>query len=416
MNPKYLLTICITACAILLESATAFACTSVIVSGRVTPDGRPYIFKNRDTGDQNNLVVCVQGKKYRYIAITAQKDTLTHDIWSGHNETGFAIANTAAYNLNGKPKEGETIEERDGTLMRMALETCATLKDFENMIDSLRRHGGPLCVNSNFAVLDAQGGVAYYETGNNGYVKFDANDPMQAPYGYLVRTNHAMTGDRALDKGTERYLAISDYMMRTAFEGSLDFEPIIRNVTRHLTHGLTRQNLWDYAPADDTQPVFFPFRDFIPRNMTASAQLIQGVKKGENPLLTIAWTIAGSPLTTVAIPLWLTPKNELPQVVTRNADSRSTLVDAGMLLKQQLFPRQRGNKGDYINLARLINRSGTGILQQLQPVEAEIFRHAKEAITTLRKNGKAGHESTLFYQWVDQYIREQYQARFGLTL
>ena len=68
MNPKHLLTICITACAILLESATAFACTSVIVSGRVTPDGRPYIFKNRDTGDQNNLVVCVQGKKYRSIS------------------------------------------------------------------------------------------------------------------------------------------------------------------------------------------------------------------------------------------------------------------------------------------------------------------------------------------------------------
>ena len=78
--------------------------------------------------------------------------------------------------------------------------------------------------NSNFAVLDAQGGVAYYETGNNGYVKFDANDPIQAPYGFIVRTNHGMSGDRSLDQGIERYLAIQDYMTRAGFENK-DTDP-----------------------------------------------------------------------------------------------------------------------------------------------------------------------------------------------
>ena len=43
------------------------ACTSVIVSGKVTPDGRPYIFKNRDTPNQDNLVVSVQGRIYRFL-------------------------------------------------------------------------------------------------------------------------------------------------------------------------------------------------------------------------------------------------------------------------------------------------------------------------------------------------------------
>lgn len=395
------------------------ACTSVIVSGKVSPDGRPYIFKNRDTPDVDNLVVSVQGKTYRFIAIVGRRDSLNYGVWSGHNEAGFAIANTAAYNLNGKPQPGKPRpngDERDGNLMYKALESCRTLADFEHLLDSIKQAKGTLHSNSNFAVLDAEGGVAYYETGNAGYVKFDANDPLVAPNGYLVRTNHGMTGDRTMDQGIERYLAISDYMTRASFEDNLGFEPIIRKVTRTLTHGLTRQNLWDFAPQDDSQPVYFPFRDFIPRYLTASAQLIQGVREGEDPSLTIAWTIPGSSLTTVAIPLWITPKGDLPQVITRNKEGHATLVDAGLELKKQLFPIDRGNGHDYINLARLINHAGTGILQQIEPVESEIFRRAQSVIETIRKNNRAGKETPEFYQWVDQYLREQYSERFNVIL
>ena len=200
------------------------------------------------------------------------------------------------------------------------------------------------------------------------------------------------------------------------FEGNLGFEPVIRKVTRTLTHGLTHLNLWDFAPQDDSQPVYFPFRDFIPRWHTASAQVIQGVKKGENPSLTIAWTIPGSTLTTVAIPLWITPKGELPKVVTRNNEGHATLVDAGFILKKQLFPIERGNGADYINLSRLINHAGTGILQQIEPVETEIFRKAQSVIKTIRRNNCTGKETTEFYQWIDQYIKEQYQQRFGIVI
>lgn len=410
----------------LLPIVNAEACTSVIVSGKVTPDGRPYIFKNRDTGDTDNLTVLVQGSRYRYIAIVSARDTLNRGVWSGHNEAGFAIANTAAYNLNGRPEERQRQtpgdqqrpagpRENDASIMRKALETCATLSDFEHFLDSLKERG-PIPTNSNFAALDAQGNVAYYETGHKGYVKFDANDPIQAPYGYLVRTNHGMSGDRSQDKGIERYLAISDYMTHAGFEGNLGFEPVIRKVTRTLTHGLTHLNLWDFAPKDNSQSVFFPFRDFIPRYETASAHLIQGVKADEDPLLTVSWIIPGSTLTTVAIPVWITQKGELPAVITRNAKGRSTLVDAGFSLKKQLFPLERGNGRDYINIARLINHSGTGILQQIEPIEDEIFRHAAPVLKTLRQNGKAGKETAEFYQWVDQYVWEQYQARFNIEL
>jgi hypothetical protein len=412
---KHLAITCLLISAALLGGAAhSNACTSIIVSGKVTPDGRPYIFKNRDTHDLDNLAIQIQGPRYRFIGIVATKDTLYKSVWSGHNEVGFAIANTAAYNLNGKPEPGKPRpqgDDNDGTLMRKALGTCRTLGDFEHLLDSIKAQG-PIPSNSNFAVLDAEGGVAYYETGNKGYVKYDANDPLVAPYGFIVRTNHGMSGERSLDQGVERYLAISDYATRAAFANDLGFENIIRKVTRNLKHGLTQIDLHDFQPQDDSQPVYFPFRDFIPRYLTASAQLIQGVKENESPLLTTAWTIVGSPLTTVAIPLWITTDGKLPNVVThQKPGQQAPLVTVSFELKQQLFPIERGNGQDYINLARLINRSGTGIIQQIEPIETEIFYRSR----AIRQSNTPNKDISEFYRWVEQYVREQYSQRFSIT-
>lgn len=412
---KHLAITCLLVSAALLGGAAhSNACTSIIVSGKVTPDGRPYIFKNRDTHDLDNLAIQIQGPRYRFIGIVATKDTLYKSVWSGHNEVGFAIANTAAYNLNGKPEPGKPRpqgDDNDGTLMRKALGTCRTLGDFEHLLDSIKAQG-PIPSNSNFAVLDAEGGVAYYETGNKGYVKYDANDPLVAPYGFIVRTNHGMSGERSLDQGVERYLAISDYATRAAFVNDLGFENIIRKVTRNLKHGLTQIDLHDFQPQDDSQPVYFPFRDFIPRYLTASAQLIQGVKENESPLLTTAWTIVGSPLTTVAIPLWITTDGKLPNVVThQKPGQQAPLVTASFELKRQLFPIERGNGQDYINLARLINRSGTGIIQQIEPIETEIFYRSG----AIRQSNTPNKDISEFYRWVEQYVREQYSQRFSIT-
>ena len=410
---KHLAITCLLVSAALLGGAAhSNACTSIIVSGKVTPDGRPYIFKNRDTHDLDNLAIQIQGPRYRFIGIVATKDTLYKSVWSGHNEVGFAIANTAAYNLNGKPEPGKPRpqgDDNDGTLMRKALGTCRTLGDFEHLLDSIKAQG-PIPSNSNFAVLDVEGGVAYYETGNKGYVKYDANDPLVAPYGFIVRTNHGMSGERSLDQGVERYLAISDYATRAAFANDLGFENIIRKVTRNLKHGLTQIDLHDFQPQDDSQPVYFPFRDFIPRYLTASAQLIQGVKENESPLLTTAWTIVGSPLTTVAIPLWITTDGKLPNVVThQKPGQQAPLVTASFELKRQLFPIERGNGQDYINLARLINRSGTGIIQQIEPIETEIFYRSR----AIRQSNTPNKDISEFYRWVEQYVREQYCQRFS---
>ena len=382
----------------------ALACTSFIVSGKATKDGRPFIFKNRDTGDQNNVVVDVQGERYRYMGLAASWDKKPVEIWGGHNEAGFAIINTAAYNMNGC--EGRDTDN-DGKLMRRALEVCRTLADFEHLLDTLSR---PLDLNSNFGVLDSEGGCAYYETGNYSYVKFDANDPQEAPDGYLVRTNHGMTGCRDIDRGVERYMAISDFMAEAHRKGNFDCEFLIANVPRYRTHGLTKQNLYDQLPKDENDTRFVHFLEFIPRYITSSALLVQGVKPGETSSHTISWTNIGWPCASVAIPLVLEEGVPLPSIVQRGENDKSWLCNKSIEQKKKVFSLKRGNVRDYIDLSKLVNAAGTGIVQRIMPLERDVFSHARETLKKVRK-GKDGPQALrTYYEWVDEYLMEHYPS------
>ena len=52
---------------LLLE--VAFCCTTAIVSGKYTVDGRPLLFKNRDTGFAQNKLMYLTDGKYDYTGI-----------------------------------------------------------------------------------------------------------------------------------------------------------------------------------------------------------------------------------------------------------------------------------------------------------------------------------------------------------
>ena len=384
-----------------LAAGKTLACTSFIVSGKATKDGRPLIFKNRDTGDANNVVVVVQGERYRYMGIAASWDKKPVDIWGGHNEAGFAIINTAAYNMNGC--EGKDTDN-DGRVMRRALEVCRTLADFEHLLDTLPL---PLGLNSNFGVLDGEGGCAYYETGDYKYVKFDANDPQKAPDGYLVRTNHGMTGCRDIDRGVERFMAITDFMTEAHRKENIDCEYLIANVPRYLTHGLTKQNLYEQLPKDENDTRFIHFSEFIPRYITSSALLVQGVKPGETTSHTVSWTNIGWPCASVAIPLVLEEGVPLPSSVQRGENDKSWLCNKSIEQKKKVFSLKRGNVRDYIDLSKLVNAAGTGIVQQIMPLEREVLNHGRDALKNMRK-GKGAQALRKYYEWVDEYVKEHY--------
>ena len=386
----------------LLVPSMSTACTSFIVSGRVTKDGRPMIFKNRDTGDQNNVVVVEQGELYRYMGIAASWDKKPISIWGGHNEVGFAIINTAAYNLNGC-KGNDT--DHDGIVMRRALEVCRTLADFEHLLDTLPK---PMDVNSNFGVLDAEGGCAYYETGDSSYIKFDANDPTEAPDGYLVRTNHGLSGCRDIDSGVERFMAISDFMAEANREGHIECQYLLTHVPRYLTHGLTKENLCEDLPADENDVRMISFIDFIPRYISSSCLLVQGVAKGEPANHTIGWTNIGWPCASVAIPLLIEPDVSLPTIVQRGEKDKAWLCTKSIEQKQKVFSLKRGNTRNYIDLSKLINASGTGILQRTEQLEKEVLLRGVRVVEKVRKGKSVSETLHDYYHWVDEYIKAHY--------
>ena len=383
------------------------ACTSVIVSGRVTNDGRPMIFKHRDSSKLHNMMIVVQGQRYRYLGLVNAEDTTPVDVWGGHNEAGFGIINTAAYNMNGD--SGDT--DGDGIFIRKALELCASLADFECLLDTVKK---PREINSNFAVLDAQGGCAYYETGNYDYVKFDVNDPNVAPDGYLMRTNFGTTGNHKLDQGVERYQAITDFMAEASKDGHLEHDYLITHISRYLKHGVTKLDMYDFMPESESDERYFPFHDYITRYSSASVILVQGVKPGESPLNTVSWTIMGWPLTTIAMPLVLLPSGKLPTLVTDDGTGHSRLNEMGLELKSHVFSLKQGNNTEfYGNLAPLLNKQGTGILQRILPVEEEVMHRGEEALADWRKTKKA-KAMEAYYDWADAYIMEQYKNLFGI--
>ena len=58
------------AAAVLLFTAVpSSACSSVVISGKVTPDGRPLLWKHRDSDYLQNSVKFFKGEKYSFIAI-----------------------------------------------------------------------------------------------------------------------------------------------------------------------------------------------------------------------------------------------------------------------------------------------------------------------------------------------------------
>lgn len=393
-------------CLLWITSLSASACTSVIVSGKATTDGRPLLFKNRDTGTLENRMLVVHGQRFRYVGLVNTADTLAESVWGGHNEAGFAIINTAAYNLNGD--EGDT--EGDGILIRKALSLCATVEDFETLLDTIAK---PRQVNSNFGVLDAHGCCAYYETGHYKYVKFDVNDPSVAPDGYLMRTNFGTTGNHLLDQGVERYCAITDYMTAAAGEGKIDATRLLTGIPRYFTHGLTKWKMEDFMPATEHDTQMFPISDYITRYSTASTILVQGVLPHEKPENTVSWVIIGSPMTAVAVPALLLPSEKLPKMLGDDGTGRAQLNTLSLTLKERIFSLQRGNTKAYIDLSKLMNRAQTGTVQRLRPVEQEVVKKGVENIEKLRKKRDFKAIET-YYKWVDEFLATQYKTLFEM--
>ncbi len=379
---------------------TIFACTTAVITGRASRDGRPLLYKQRDSGFLDNKVMLFKDGLYAYIGIVNSEDVEGKEVWGGHNSAGFAIMNSASYNLN--PEAKEERPELEGVVMKLALQKCKTLKDFENLLDSLPK---PMYLSANFGVIDAEGGAAYYETSDYKYKKYDANETED---GYLIRSNFSYSGDRERDLGLSRCEVATQLFSEKFKQNDLTYNTIFQDISRSLQHGIMDIDLNNQMPKDNSQKHFVSFRDFIPRYSTTSSIVMEGVKEGESPELAVMWTILGSPLTSVAMPLLIAEDNVLPQIVLGDESGKAPLCTWSLELKKKLFPITRGEGKDYLDLAQLITEDEQGFLQKVKVWETEIRDTSLKYLSKWRQEGKVGNDDKELYKWINGYLTDKY--------
>ncbi len=391
-----------------------YACSSAVISGKVTPDGRPLLWKHRDTDFPQNSVHYFQGEKYAFIAIVNSVQQDPHEIWIGTNETGFSLMNTQSYNLV-KVEAGEERGDANGRVMKRALEICATVEDFKLFLDTLSK---PSLIEANFGVIDAQGGAAMFEVDYYKYVMYDANDPKDAPCGYIARTNFSFAGEVNQGAGYVRFMQEDKLLMPASATNSITPAWIFAELSRSFANPMLGIDL---RSGDFNKPRttgWFIDQDFIARRSTASSVVIQGVKQGENPELTTMWTVLGYPPVSVAMPVWVKGADkQLPRMLERDVQTGvSPLCDKAVQLTDRVFSYKQGmGSNRYFNWELLHNSAGTGYMQLLALVEEEVFRRTSLYLDKWRQRGKPDiQETKLLYRELDEYIEERYKELVGL--
>ena len=311
----------------------SYACTSAIVSGRLTPDGRPLMWKNRDTGTLDNFVATVRAtnpNQLDFVALFNAGDSLLQEAWIGVNSAGFAIMNTASYNL---APDTATYRDREGEVMRKALQNCRDLADFERLLESLPR---PMGVQANFGAMDADGNAAYYETDDYDYRKYDVAD---VPEGYIVRTNYSYSGEPDTGFGYIREANALYLLKAPAVRGMMTPELFTDTLSCSFYHSLTGRDMLD------TEDDWIVDQDFIPRHSTSASVVIGG---GDIPVMYVA--LGYPPCAERAV----VTIDSIPADFGPDADTwHSKACDRAMQRKSAIFPITRGSGSHYINVKAL---------------------------------------------------------------
>lgn len=372
-------------CLFLLLSSTFLLaqeeCTTAVVSGSATVDGRPLLWKNRDISVSDNEVAYFSGGTYDAVGVvTAGSNT---SIWMGINSEGFALENSLSSDL-----EGSSSDE-NGTFMKYALQYCATVDEFEQLLIETNNPGRR--TRSNYGVIDAAGAAAIFETGNNTYTKFDANDPGTAPLGFIVRTNFAMTGD-GTGAGQTRYDRALELFTEGVSNSEMSHEYILRNISRDLKNDHIDPYPLPYQGSQDGYPEGYIRTDYsINRNRTRSCVVFHGVLPTEDPILSTMWVILGEPVCGIAVPVWVYAGSTPPEM---NGTQTAPMCDASIAKKEICYPL--GSSSQYIDTYALDNGSGGGIFSYTFQIEDWIFAKTESTLNNWRNLFPASGQVKIF--------------------
>lgn len=352
----------------------SLGCTSAIIGAELNPSGRPILWKHRDTSTIDNKVEYIQPQNgdYGYVALYNAGDKDLKEAWIGMNQAGFAVMNTASYNIK-NDKVAEKDMDKEGFVMTIALRKCRTVEDFANLLDSLPK---PMGVEANFGVIDAFGNGAYFETNNNSYQRFDLKD---APDHILVRTNYSHSGRPGEGYGHIR--EANAECLLTPHIASRDITPEV------LTEDISRRFYHDGKRRDFTMSGLRSVldEDFIPRYKSTATVAIEGCVPVEvSSMVTpefvadqyVMWTGLGYPPVAEIREVRCDPTGVDEDLRGSMHNGHSPLSEQAKKMRDEVFATK--GKKKYIDLSKLYNDSGTGYAQKAIERNRQVYRRANE--------------------------------------
>ncbi len=363
-----------------MSALSASPCTSAIVSAKASVSGRPLLWKHCDTSATDNVVEYIAGEsgEHSYVGLFNASDTQRKETWIGFNDVGFAVMNTASYNLK-DDKVPQSKMDKEGIVMTLALKTCTSVEDFAKLLDSLPR---PMGVEANFGVIDAYGNGAFFETNNHSYTQFNLED---APGGVLIRTNYSHSGRPGEGYGYVREANAKHLLGPYIKESSITPELLTENISRNFYHDVMKRD------AIDSVEKWVVDEDFIPRYKSTATVVIEGIKPVSNQHSPdsrqiideyIMWTGLGYPPCSEIVPVWCYDKGVSDEVRATAANGTAPKANEAKQRRDIVFayPKGKSKKRSpkYINTESLSNKENTGFIQVLVPENLKIYKLIKK--------------------------------------
>lgn len=363
-------------------------CTIMVISGRATADGRPIVWKNRDVIESDQRYLYIPPREYNgqtthgYIGNFYTSDSSR--CFMGINEAGFAIINANCYNLSDILRDGIN----DGHIMKLALEWCANIEDWEELLTTTGIYGRQ--DSWLFGAMDASGEAKLYECDNFNHTIYNANDLEDAPEGYILRTVFGLSGWHTRE-GLKRFNRAQYLLDHWTDKYPLDVEFILQRMARDFS--LTCN---DYDDLDDPYPLpyygsqgnlptgFVITAETINRFKTRSCSIIRGVLPNEDPLLSTTFAMLGQPILSLAVPLWISA--EYVPYCLRGGEQAPwyELISQRM---QQLYPLDVENGDRYMNSLYLLDSLKTGVYSWSLDLERWGLEQAENYLSNWRENG-----------------------------
>ncbi len=335
-------------------------CTTALISGIATVDGRRLLWKNRDVHGWDQEFVYDDSGAYAFVGMTYAG--VRDQNWGGVNEAGFAIGNANAWNL----PDNVPGDDDDGFIILEALRTCVTVDDFEDIMDSTNNTGRTR--PAIYLVIDAYGGMAMFEAADYYYDIVDLSDTTAVPEGFQVRANFSYNGGDP-HIGQHRHDKAIELIQYAVAIDILSEKYMLRTVACDLESPSIDPYPLPFMGSQGNYPTgYLNIHYAICRDITTSMLVIKGVLPGEDPLLSTMWVMAGEPSHNIAVPLWV-HSGQVPEEL--DGDSTSAICDRVLEIRTTTYDTSLAE--DALDLWSFVDPRGGGLFDWLHPREDGFF-------------------------------------------